>query len=105
MKLRFMPMLAMCVGTSALVAGCGAEGELSVLEASPESASYSEDVVPLHAEEGTVTAAACSHNSTRWVGDGCCTQTATRRRQQICIYGAWYSTNVSECYFPTSYCL
>jgi len=100
-----MPMLAMLVGVSALVAGCGAEGEMPGAEVSPELAPYSGEAVPPQAEEGTVTAAACSHNSTQWVRDGCCTQTATRRRQQICIYGTWYSTNVSECYYPTSYCL
>jgi hypothetical protein len=95
----------MFAGTGALVAGCGAESEAPALDETSSSAPSSEEAVSHDDEAGTVTAAACTHNSTRWVGDGCCTQTATRRRQEICIYGTWYWTNVYECYYPTSYCL
>lgn len=105
MKIHLIPILAMFAGTSALVTGCGVDGEAPALDETSSSAPSSEEVVPHDDEAGTVTAAACTHNSTQWVRDGCCTQTATRRRQQICIYGTWYSTSVYECYYPTSYCL
>ncbi|NVJ28363.1 MULTISPECIES: hypothetical protein [Myxococcus] len=52
-----------------------------------------------------MTALACTHNSTQYVRNGCCTQTATKFQQQICIYGTWYWQTPYRCEYPTSYCL
>lgn len=96
--------------------GCGTGSEP---ESSPETAISHEEgsgmvdpstvnmdeLVPVEAESGTVTAAACTHNSTQYARNGCCTQTATKFQQQICIYGTWYWQTPYRCEYPTSYCL
>lgn len=89
------------------LAGCGtgAEPETSPDTASSHEESTGGELVPVETESGSVTASACSHNSTRYVRNGCCTQTATKFQQQICIYGTWYWQTPYKCEYPTSYCL
>ncbi|RKH68423.1 hypothetical protein [Corallococcus llansteffanensis] len=98
------------------LAGCGTD---SASEPSPDTAISHEgttglvdpstvnmdELVPVETESGTVTASACTNYSTRYVQNGCCTQTATKFQQQICIYGAWYWQTPYKCEYPTSYCL
>lgn len=93
-------LVALTCAVSGLV-GCGTGAE-------PETDASTvnmEELIPVETESGSVTASACTHNSTRYVRNGCCTQTATKFQQQICIYGAWYWQTPYKCEYPTSYCL
>ncbi|MCE9668249.1 hypothetical protein LY474_10525 [Myxococcus stipitatus] len=108
-------LVALTCAVSGL-AGCGTGSEL---ESSPDTDLTQVDgtattdpttvnvdeLVRVEPESGTVSAAACTHNSTQWVKNGCCTQTATKIQQQICIYGTWYWQTPYRCEYPTSYCL
>lgn len=47
--------------------------------------------------EADVTAQGCTHMSTRWVSDGCCSCNVLKQRKQLCIYGSWYNTNETRC--------
>ncbi|MGC4068091.1 MAG: hypothetical protein QM784_26270 [Polyangiaceae bacterium] len=81
------------------------EGATALLREDPDEAGGSTANSKLSADANSRLSSGCTNYTTRWANDGCCTKTATRRRQQICIYGTWYWTNKSECYYPTSYCL
>jgi len=110
----FALVVFLCAGVG--LYGCGTGSELE--SSSDTLISHEEDtgmgaisaddmneLVPVEMESGGVTAMACTHNSTQYVRNGCCTQTATKFQQQICIYGTWYWQTPYRCEYPTSYCL
>ncbi|WP_342380337.1 hypothetical protein NVS55_12200 [Myxococcus stipitatus] len=103
------PSFAFVVLCAALgLSGCGSGSDVPLEEGTDTTAMSAEGVgelVPVALESGEVTALACTHNSTRYARNGCCTQTATKFQQQICIYGTWYWQTPYRCEYPTSYCL
>jgi hypothetical protein len=81
------------------------EGATAILREDPDDAEHPSANSKLSSDANSRLSSGCTNYTTRWANNGCCTKTATRRTQQICIYGTWYWTNKSECYYPTSYCL